>query len=106
DAPLDLSRPTVSANETIALSSPLSPTTAIRNSLHSLRPVISGQPPSKRIALDREAGQLLTTEQALEQMKGIEERARKKKALRKKPIVTSTPKRAAGKAKSKKNCAL
>ncbi|CAF4483235.1 unnamed protein product, partial [Didymodactylos carnosus] len=104
DAPLDLSRPTTS---TIALSSPLSPITAIRNSLRSLRPVIADQPPSKRIALHREAGQLLKTEQALEQMKEIEERGRKEKALRKKPVLTSsTPKRSAGKPKPKKKVCI
>ncbi|CAF1603619.1 unnamed protein product, partial [Didymodactylos carnosus] len=85
DIPLDLSRPTKS---TIKI---LSSTSA---------------PPLKRVVLDRQAGQLLTGQQALEQLKAKEERKATAKSAKSKREITSTKKCSSTKAKMKKKVTI
>ncbi|CAF1636831.1 unnamed protein product, partial [Didymodactylos carnosus] len=98
DVPIDLSKPPASASAIVFVSQPspsLSPTTAIRNALRTMRPPIIEQPVAKRMVLDRQFGQLLTGEQVYKQMKEKEE-LKSAKAKSTKVIstpVSSTPKR-------------
>ncbi|CAF4434030.1 unnamed protein product, partial [Didymodactylos carnosus] len=98
DAPLDLSFPMKSSIEiTYSKAIPSSPTRAIRRALCSIRPSATEQPPAKKIVLEREAGQLLTDEQVLQQLKEKEERV-----LKAKRVTTRTLKRPTGKNKQNK----
>ena len=76
---------------------PSSPMRAIRRALCSIRPSATEQPPAKKIVLEREAGQLLTDEQVLQQLKENEERA-----LKAKRVTIRTLKRPTAKTKQKK----
>ncbi|CAF1338715.1 unnamed protein product [Didymodactylos carnosus] len=58
---------------------------------------LQNKPPVKQIVLEREAGQLLTDEQVLQQLKEKEERA-----LKAKRVTTRTLKRPTAKTKQKK----
>ncbi|CAF1611066.1 unnamed protein product, partial [Didymodactylos carnosus] len=76
---MDLSRASESTIEVATTSLPsLGPRAAICNALLSMRPPVIEQPPTKKVVLDRQAGQLLTCEEALRQMREKEELAAKK----------------------------
>ncbi|CAF1507961.1 unnamed protein product [Didymodactylos carnosus] len=98
DVPLDLSFPMKSSLEiTYSKALPSSPTRTIRRTLCSIRPSATEQPPAKKIVLEREASQLLTDEQVLQQLKEKEERA-----LKAKRVTTQTLKPPTTKTKQKK----
>ncbi|CAF1454893.1 unnamed protein product [Didymodactylos carnosus] len=86
---MDLSRASESTMELVTTSlSPLSPGAVICNALLSMCPPVIEQPPTKKVVLNRQAGQLLTCEEALDQMREKEERAPKKvKPVQKRTLV-------------------
>ncbi|CAF1556632.1 unnamed protein product [Didymodactylos carnosus] len=94
NAPLDLSHPIRSTIEISQSSTPFSPTKAICNALRHFRPPPTEEPPIKKIVLDREAGQLLTAEQVLKQLREKEQlKASIQSRKAKRTPATSTPKR-------------
>ncbi|CAF4470577.1 unnamed protein product, partial [Didymodactylos carnosus] len=82
--------------------SPLSPRAAIYNALLSMRPPVIEQPPTKKLILDPQAGQLLTCEEALRQMREKEEGAVKKA----KPVQKRTSVKQKKNSKAKKLCTI
>ncbi|CAF1320646.1 unnamed protein product, partial [Didymodactylos carnosus] len=75
-------------------STPFSPTKAICNALRHCRPPPTEESPMKKIVLDWEAGQLLTDEQVLKQLREKEQlKASIQSQKAKQTPRTSTPKR-------------
>ncbi|CAF1124198.1 unnamed protein product [Didymodactylos carnosus] len=100
---MDLSRASESTIEVVITSvSPLSPRAAIYNALLSMRPPVIEQPPTKKLILDPQAGQLLTCEEALRQMREKEEGAVKKA----KPVQKRTSVKQKKNSKAKKLCTI